>query len=125
MKLSFRLAGLCASATFILVGFPGLFQRLSPFHPELIDTLSCMDLLEPMLYTLVGTLLAGFIGFQIGAIMERPAGPSKKKNIQEEALPTYPSKSSEMSALEKEEMAAMEISIGGDESALDKPPPSP
>jgi hypothetical protein len=79
MKLSLRLAGLCASATFILAGFPGLFQRLSPLNPDALDTLSGMDLLEPLLFSVAGMVLAGLIGFQIGNILSHPAGHRMKK----------------------------------------------
>jgi hypothetical protein len=48
-------------------------------NPDALDTLSGMDLLEPLLFSVAGMVLAGLIGFQIGTILSHPAGHRTKK----------------------------------------------
>lgn len=117
MKLSLRLAGLCASATFILAGFPGLFQRLSPLNPDALDSPSGMDLLEPLLFSVAGMVLAGLIGFQIGNILSHPTGQrTKRLDAHPPRKVVHLGKSEETSSSASEETldaSAMEISLSG------------
>lgn len=77
MKLSVKLAGLFASATFLITGMPALFQRVSPTDLAATETLSGIDMLETLLMSMGGTLVAGFIGYQIGNIMLHPKAKKK------------------------------------------------
>jgi hypothetical protein len=77
MKLSVKLAGLFASATFLITGMPALFQRVSPTDLAASETLSGIDMLETLLMSMGGTFVAGFIGYQIGNIMLHPKAKRK------------------------------------------------
>ena len=94
MKLSMKLAGLFASGSFIVTGMPGLFQRLSLTDLSASETLSGIDLLETLLLSLAGTVVAGFIGFQVGNILLHPKA---KKNTRS------PKQGKETTSLAKEE----------------------
>jgi Mn2+/Fe2+ NRAMP family transporter len=80
MNLSMRIAGLCASGAFIVTALPAFFQQWSPNSP-MLDSFTGMSLLESLLISLIGAVIAGIIGFQIGKILSKPAGKKKKKKL--------------------------------------------
>lgn len=81
MKLSIRLAGLCASGTFILTALPGFYQQVKPTNIASMATeaIPGMTILETLAISLGGALLASFLGYVIGDILSNPKGKSKKQ----------------------------------------------
>lgn len=81
MKLSVRMAGLCASATFILTALPGFYQQAKPTHLAQIatDILPGMNIIEKMLISLGGAVCTGVLGYVIGDILSNPKGQKKKR----------------------------------------------
>lgn len=93
MKLSVRLAGLCGSGAFILSALPGFYQQAKPTDFEQMATvvLPGMSIIETMLISLGGSVVAGFIGYLIGDILSNPKGnPKKKKQAKATARPLSP-----------------------------------
>ena len=81
MKLSIRIAGICASGTFLVTGLPGFYQHTKPTNIAQMATEAVpgMTILETMLISLGGALAAAFIGYIIGDILEQPKGKKQKK----------------------------------------------
>lgn len=74
LKLEMRLAGIFATATFLIIGVANAYLKtLNPMHS--------------LLYGLASSAVMGYIGYQIGYIVAHPAGPgpakqrSEKENI--------------------------------------------
>lgn len=81
MKLSVRMAGICGSGAFILAALPGFYQQAKPVDISQMATgvLPGMNIIETLLISLGGSIVAGFIGYLIGDILANPKGPPKKK----------------------------------------------
>jgi len=77
MKLNARVAGICASGTFIITTLPAFFTQWKP-NSIMGDSFSGVSLVESLLFSVLGALLAGFIGFLIGSVLSKPAGKKKK-----------------------------------------------
>jgi|GEM_PF-4326281 len=82
MNLSIRLAGLFATAVFIVTALPGFFKQVQPHHLTQMatDTISGVSLMETLLISVGGAVAAALIGYMIGEILTHPA-PRRKKKI--------------------------------------------
>lgn len=65
MKLEMRLAGLFASATFIIIAVGGYFSTSNPLHA--------------LLYGMGASVSMGLVGHRIGYILSHPAGKKRNK----------------------------------------------
>lgn len=79
MKLSVRIAGVCASGFFMLTALPGFYHQiggggLSPSSAPI----SGVSLMETLLLSLAGSVIAGVIGYKIGEILSHPKGRQVK-----------------------------------------------
>jgi hypothetical protein len=76
MKLAVKSAGLCASSAFIITALPAFFQQVAPLTQSIAPpgTLQGMTLIETILFSLAGALVAGSIGYIIGDILANPQG---------------------------------------------------
>jgi hypothetical protein len=81
MKLSIRIAGICASGTFILTALPGFYQHTKPTSIMHManETLAGMTILETLMISMGGAFAAAFIGYVMGDILSNPKGGPKKK----------------------------------------------
>lgn len=81
MKLSVRLAGLCGSGAFLLSALPGFYQQAKPtdIAQMATDVIPGVNIIETLLLSLGGAIVAGFIGYLIGDILSNPKGHPKKK----------------------------------------------
>lgn len=77
MKLSGKYAMVCGTGAFMLICYSSFFNLFSP--TEMLATgmvsLDPMRLLQVMGWCFAGAFVAGFFGFQIGAVMGNPKGP--------------------------------------------------
>lgn len=93
MKLPVKAAGLCGSMTFLITAMPGFYQQIRPTDFSLMAThsFSGMAVIETLILSLLGSIVAGAIGYKIGEILAKPQGipKSQKKEAAEKpaALP--------------------------------------
>lgn len=82
MNLSIRLAGLFATAVFIVTALPGFFKQVQPHDLTQMatDTISGVSLMETLLISVGGAVAAAIIGYMIGEILTHPE-PRRKKKI--------------------------------------------
>lgn len=81
MILSKRLAGIFATAVFIVTALPGFFRQVQPHDLTQMatDTFSGVSLMETLLVSVGGAVAAAIIGYMIGDILTHPAPKRKKK----------------------------------------------
>jgi hypothetical protein len=82
MKLNVRVAGICASGAFIVTALPSFFTQWKQDTQPSNDAFSGYDLVETLMFCILGAILAAMIGFVIGNVLSRPAGKKKKRQAQ-------------------------------------------
>lgn len=92
MKLNTKVAGICASLTFLITAIPGFYQQARPtdFNFISVDSFSGMAVVETLVISLLGSLAAGMIGYLIGDILSHPQKPHKATAPQTEAKAVSP-----------------------------------
>lgn len=98
MKLAVKSAWMCASAVFLITAMPAFFEQIAPLgvvSTVPVGNFQGMTLIETTIFSLMGSLMAGAIGYIIGDILANPQGPppgtDNKKNAsnQSEDLSTF------------------------------------
>ncbi len=81
MKLAIKTAGLCASGAFIITALPGFYQQVKPVSAASMMTASVegIGLLETLGFSLLGALVAGFLGYMLGEVLAKPQRKAAKK----------------------------------------------
>lgn len=74
VKLSVKFAGLCSSGTFLVTAMPAFFQKIALFglFNESSGTLQGVQIIETLIFSLMGSIMAGAIGYVIGDILSHP-----------------------------------------------------
>lgn len=81
MKLPVKAAGLCGSMTFLITAMPGFYQQIRPtdFSAMATNSFSGMAVIETLIMSLLGSIIAGSIGYKIGEILAKPQGAPKSQ----------------------------------------------
>lgn len=94
MKLAIRSAWLCASGVFLVTALPAFFREVAPVGLSVVpvDALQGMAIVETIVFSLIGSLMAGGIGYIIGDILGNPtaspeAAPESASPPSENASP--------------------------------------
>ena len=75
MKLAVKSAWMCASGVFLVTAMPPFLEKIAPFgYTVTPGTLQGMAIIELMIFSLMGSLMAGAIGYIIGDILANPQG---------------------------------------------------
>ena len=79
MKLAAKSAWMCASGAFLVTALPAFFREIAPvgLYAVPVDTLQGMAIVETIIFSLIGALMAGGIGYIIGDILGNPQAPAE------------------------------------------------
>jgi hypothetical protein len=127
MKLNMKMGGLCASGAFVLVTYTAFFQLIRSVNLVSSSILGSPPAFSPMKFLgiiglgLLGALIAGSIGYEIGNILSHPKGErmaQKQKSGQEPlGLPEVSSAGEEEQAISISETDESQIvTVTGEET---------
>ncbi|HEY9745485.1 MAG TPA: hypothetical protein V6C99_04640 [Oculatellaceae cyanobacterium] len=76
MKLTVKTAGLCASGAFLITALPPFFTKITSMSiaAQPLDAPQSLDIIETIIFSLIGAFVAGVIGYLIGDILAHPQG---------------------------------------------------
>lgn len=86
MKLAVKSAGLCASSAFLITALPAFFEQVAPIGLSRVPlgTLQGINIIELIVFSLGGSVIAGAIGYIIGDILANPQGAKEVKRSSRE-----------------------------------------